>query len=146
MRTGRVVQSGTVDEVWRTPVDAEAARFLGYATVLEGEAARRVLVAAGSPQSGGPLALRRSALRVAADGDLHGRVVEARMTPDVVRLEVEVDGVGRLPAVAPLPDRSRDAGGLTLGLGDVVRLVVDPTRTAPLGPPLAPPLVGRTTP
>ncbi len=52
MRRGRVVQSGTVDEVWRSPVDAEAARFLGYATVLEGDAARRVLSAGGSESSG----------------------------------------------------------------------------------------------
>ena len=42
MRAGRVVQAGTVDDVWRSPVDAEAARFLGYATVLDDEPARRV--------------------------------------------------------------------------------------------------------
>jgi thiamine transport system ATP-binding protein len=133
MRQGRVVQSGTVDEVWRTPVDPEAARFLGYATVLDGEPARRVLAAARVERSG-PLALRRSALRVSSDGTLHGRVLEARMTPDVVRLEVEVDGVGRMPAVASLPDRSGRAEGLDVGPGHDVRLVVDLTRTAPLGP------------
>jgi thiamine transport system ATP-binding protein len=133
MRGGRVVQSGTVDEVWRTPVDAEAARFLGYATVLDGEAARRVRVAAGE-HSVGPLALRRSALRVASDGVLHGRVLQARMTPEVVRLEVEVDGVGPMPAVAALPDRSGRAGVPEVGPGHDVRLVVDVTRTASLGP------------
>ena len=31
LREGRLVQDGTVEEVWRHPVDAEAARFLGYA-------------------------------------------------------------------------------------------------------------------
>jgi len=133
MREGRVVQSGTLDEVWRAPVDAQAARFLGYATVLDGAAARRVLAAA-STHRDGSLALRRSALRVAPDGALHGRVLEARMTPDVVRLLVEVDGVGRLPAVAALPDRSGSAPGPEVGPGHDVRLVVDLTRTAPLGP------------
>ena len=122
MREGRLVQSGTVDEVWRTPVDAEAARFLGYATVLEGEAACRVLAAGGASGPTGPVALRRSALRVAADGPLHGTVLSARLTPDVVRLTVAVDGVGEVPAV-----------GSTVAVGHDVRLVVDLTRAAPLG-------------
>ena len=47
MRAGRLVQSGTLDEVWRAPVDGEVALFLGYATVLEGDAAGRVLTAGG---------------------------------------------------------------------------------------------------
>ena len=41
MRAGRVVQAGTLDEVWRRPVDGEVAAFLGYATVLSGHAATR---------------------------------------------------------------------------------------------------------
>ena len=122
MRAGRVVQSGTVDEVWRTPVDVEAARFLGYATVLEADAAHRVLVAAGAADPTGPVALRRSALRVDPDGPLHGTVLSARLTPDVVRLTVAVDGVGEVPAV-----------GSEVAVGNDVRLVVDLTRTAPLG-------------
>ena len=123
MRAGRLVQAGTVEEVWRRPVDAEAARFLGYATVLEGDAARTVT------GSGGPVALRRSALRQAPDGPLLGRVTAARMTPELVRLTVHVEGAGDLPAVADLPH----AGGPGPGVGQDVRLVVDLTRTAPLG-------------
>ena len=119
------MQTGTVDDVWRSPVDAEAARFLGYATVLEGEAARVVLAAGGAGHQAGPVAVRRSALRHAVDGPLAGRVLAARMTPDVVRLTVAVDGVGELPAVAERPGRWRS--------GSVVRLVVDLTRTARLG-------------
>ena len=41
MRDGRVVQYGAIDEVWRAPVDAETALFLGYARVLRGDAADR---------------------------------------------------------------------------------------------------------
>ncbi len=131
MRGGRLVQSGTVDEVWRSPVDTEAARFLGYATVLEGAAASRVVAAAGAALPGGPLALRRSALVLAFDGPLRGRVLSARATPDVVRLTVDVEGVGEVHAVA---DPSR-RGATAPGVGHDVRLVVDLTRTAQLRDP-----------
>jgi thiamine transport system ATP-binding protein len=130
MRTGRLVQEGTVDEVWRAPVDAEAARFLGFATVLEGSAARRVLAAGGAgPTAGrdGPdvVALRRSALRVAPAGALEGRVVSARLTPDAVRLTVAVDGVGEVHAVGDL-DAQLPA------VGNDVHMVLDLTRAARL--------------
>ena len=135
MRDGRVVQAGTVDEVWRRPVDPEAARFLGYATVLEGEPARRVLAAAGADVTTGPLAMRRSALWHAADGPLHGRVLAARTTPDLVRLTVAVDGVGELPAVALPPAAADEQRGAAFGVGQDIQLVVDLTRTARLGRP-----------
>jgi thiamine transport system ATP-binding protein len=129
MRAGRVVQSGTLDEVWREPVDATAARFLGYATVLDGPAARRVLAAAGmgeeSARDVDALALRRSALRLAPSGTLQGRVLSARATPDAVRLTVEVDGVGRVHAVGDPGDGAPEAGRQ-------VRMVLDLTRAARL--------------
>ena len=52
-------------------------------------------------------------------------MVAARVTPEQVRLVVDVDGVGELDAVAP-PDQHP-------GIGQRVRLSVDATRTAPLG-------------
>jgi thiamine transport system ATP-binding protein len=100
MRAGRVVQSGTLSDVWRAPADAEVAAFLGYATVLEGEPARRVLAAGGRDDvAAGGVALRRSALLHAADGALRGRVLSARVAPEVTRLVVVVDGVGEVHAV-----------------------------------------------
>ena len=136
MRAGRLVQSGSVADVWREPVDAEAARFLGYATVLEGAGARAVLAAAGATSPGGALALRRSALRFRPDGSLRGRVLSARATPGVVRLTVDVDGVGEVHAVAD----PRDSVGGPPGVGHDVRLAVDLTRTARLaGPDPRPP-------
>jgi thiamine transport system ATP-binding protein len=136
MRAGRVVGQGTVDEVWRTPVDAEAARFLGYATVLEGSAARLVLGDdAGhrdAADATAAVALRRSALRVDPGGSLRGRVLSARSTPEAVRLTVDVDGVGEVHAVV---DRADGAGAP--GVGQAVRLAVDLTRTARLGTPAA---------
>jgi thiamine transport system ATP-binding protein len=143
MRAGRVVQQGDIEAVWRAPVDAETALFLGYARVLEGAAADRVLAAIDSarrsaPESGvwasrtsrtieegigvGALAVRRSALRLDDDGALAGTVVSARSTPEQVRLVVAVAGVGEVDAVAPL-DRHP-------GPGEAVRLGVDATRVA----------------
>lgn len=116
MRDGRLVQQGSVAEVWSAPADVAAARFLGYHSVVDGEAARRVLVAAGLPSSaatagigeagmsadeaGPAVALRRSALEVDPDGPLAGVVLSSRATPETIRLSVRVDGVGELGAVA----------------------------------------------
>jgi hypothetical protein len=76
-----------------------------------------------------PVALRRSALQQAPGGPLVGRVTAARMTPELIRLTVHVEGAGDLPAVADLPHEG-DPGP---GIGQDVRLVVDLTRTARLG-------------
>ncbi|KRF14931.1 ABC transporter ATP-binding protein [Nocardioides sp. Soil796] len=98
MRAGRLVQDGTLAEVWEHPADSEAASFLGYPTVLDGSAADAVLTAAGLPVGDG-VALRRSALRVSAEGPLHGVVLSSRVTPDAVRVEVDVPGVGVVASV-----------------------------------------------
>jgi thiamine transport system ATP-binding protein len=127
MRSGRVVQSGAIDEVWREPVDEETALFLGYARVLRDEAAARVLAAAGL-RSAYAVALRRSALGLDPDGPLRARVESARVTPEQVRLVVEVAGTGTVDAVAPLGSR--------VSPGDDVALRVDVTRLAVL--PIAP--------
>ena len=123
MRSGRVVQSGAIDEVWREPVDEETALFLGYARVLRDEAAVRVLDAAGLPPSYA-VALRRTALVADPAGSLRARVESARVTPEQVRLVVEVDGLGTVDAVAPLGSR--------VSPGDEVALRVDVTRLAVL--------------
>jgi thiamine transport system ATP-binding protein len=133
MRSGRLVQSGTVEEVWRAPVDAEAARFMGYATVLDREAALRLLDSTEADLAG--LALRRSALRLDPRGPLAGRVVSARRTPGLVRLTVDVPGVGEVHAVAEpdvsdVPDVAAPAA--VPGVGTEIRLAVDLGRTARL--------------
>ena len=123
MRSGRVVQEGTLDEVWSAPTDAEAARFLGYATVLEDDRAERLAVLAGV-EPAKALALRRSALRVEDGGPLTGIVLEARITPELTRLVVEVTGFGELDAVAEPPH--------VVPVGATVDLAVDATRIARL--------------
>lgn len=124
MRAGRVVQSGPIDEVWRTPVDEETALFLGYARVLHGDAARAVAEAAGL-EGVGAIAVRRSALVVDVEGPLAATVQSARVTPEQIRLVVDAEGVGEVDAVAPLDSR--------VAPGDHVRLAVDVTRLANLG-------------
>jgi thiamine transport system ATP-binding protein len=136
LRGGRLIQHGTLDEVWAHPADAEAAAFLGYATVLRGAQARfllessaQVVASATGPrtQLGAAevaVALRRSALRVDAAGPLEGCVVEARLTPELTRLVVDVAGLGVLPAVA---GGSRAEAPVP---GDRVRIVIDPSRLA----------------
>ncbi len=140
MRAGEVVQQGAIDEVWRSPADPATALFLGYAQVLEGDAAARVAFAGGIVTDKGlvgkrlqtsrssvtisavRLAVRRSAFRVDAEGGLAGIVTEARITPELVRLVVDVEGVGEVDAVAPLDEHPAP--------GTPVRLSVDATRTA----------------
>jgi thiamine transport system ATP-binding protein len=122
MRAGRIVQVGPIAEVWRAPVDAETALFLGYARVLDGDAAARLLAAAGLPTAPA-VAVRRSALSVADDGTVEGEVVGVRTTPGQLRLVCRTD-LGDLDAVASLDHR--------LATGDRVRLHVDGTRTASL--------------
>jgi thiamine transport system ATP-binding protein len=121
MRAGHVVQEGGIAAVWAAPADPETALFLGYAGVLRGAAAARVLEAAGLPP-GPSVAVRRSALSVDADGVLAGEVVSTQATPDQVRLVVDVDGVGRVDAVSGSDRRP--------GPGESVRLAVDATRLA----------------
>ena len=122
MRDGRIVQSGPIGDVWQAPADAGTALFLGYARVLEGDAAERLLSAAGL-QTAPAVAVRRSALAVADDGLIEGEVVTVRTTPGQVRLICRTV-LGEVDAVAPLD--------LRLAPGDDVWLSVERTRLAPL--------------
>jgi thiamine transport system ATP-binding protein len=122
MREGRIVQAGTLEEVWSRPVDGWTAAFLGYATVLTGDRAARLreLVAPGEPWES--VALRRSALRVDPTGPLTARVEEARVTPDQIRLQLDVDGAGSLPGVAD--------PGSDVRVGARARVSIDTSRIA----------------
>jgi thiamine transport system ATP-binding protein len=125
MRAGRLVQTGTLEEVWRHPADGETARFLGYAGVVRGPAVRVLL--AGEEDVPQALALRRSALQVDPAGPLSGIVRSARITSELTRLVVEVTGVGTLDAVAGL--------AVPLRAGETVRLRLDTSRVAVLRTP-----------
>ncbi|WP_300402406.1 ABC transporter ATP-binding protein [Nocardioides sp.] len=131
MRDGRIVQQGDIADVWARPVDAQTALFLGYARVLEGAAAARVLAVVGL--DGGAVALRRSALTVDSEGpagggprsDLGGTVRTVRATPDAIRVVVAVPGIGEVDALASPAART--------AVGEQVSLGVDASRLAVLG-------------
>jgi len=119
MRAGRLVQEGPTAQVWAHPVDAETARFLGYVTVLHGDAAARVCRAltlcAASPGAGaaassaarsteaaaaaGPVvALRRDAMLLNPDGTFQAVVTGARSGGDGTRVLLDVEGIGESSA------------------------------------------------
>ncbi len=122
MREGRIVQGGTLDEVWRQPADGWTAQFLGYATVLTGDRARLLRDLAAPSATWQAVALRRSALRVDPSGPLTATVEEARVTPDQIRVQLDVDGAGSLPAVAD--------PGTDVRVGAQVRVSIDTSRIA----------------
>ncbi len=124
MRDGRIVQSGTLEEVWRRPVDGWTAQFLGYSTVLQGEAAQRLRLLVAPDQSWQAVALRRSALRVDPTGPMTATVEEARVTPDQIRVQLNLEGTGSLPGVA--------GPGTDVRVGAEVRVAIDTSRIAPL--------------
>ena len=62
---GELRQQGDIADVWARPVDAQTALFLGYARVLDGAAAARVLGVVGL--EGDAVALRRSIITVAPE-------------------------------------------------------------------------------
>jgi thiamine transport system ATP-binding protein len=102
MRAGRVVQEGTSDALWSSPVDADVARFLGLGNVRDGRVVR--------PEA---VLVRR------VDG-LHGDgvVTAAIRQGATVRLLVELDGGDRLEAVAASLDHP--------AAGDRVAVEIDP--------------------
>lgn len=102
MRDGRIVQEGPTGVVWDAPVDADTALFLGYARVLEGEAAAALLRLADAPAApGSAVAVRSSAVQAGPvrDGGRSGVVQDFQLTPDGSRVVVTVDGIGDLAGV-----------------------------------------------
>lgn len=131
MRAGRVVQDGSLAEVWREPADAWTARFLGYPTVLSGAPARMVRDIVEPGARWDTVALRRSALRVDPAGALEARVLAVRATPELTRLDVEVATFGdTCPVVAAVADP-----GAEIAPGARLRLAVDRSRLAPVRRP-----------
>ncbi|MET3961477.1 thiamine transport system ATP-binding protein [Marmoricola sp. OAE513] len=125
MRDGRLVQTGDLAEVWAHPRDAWTATFLGYDTVLGGGAANVVRGLVAPEAEWTEVALRRSALVVDPAGKLTGTVLAVRGTPETVRLELDVDGIGTLAGVAEPSQAVR--------VGERVRLRVVSDRLAALG-------------
>lgn len=131
MRTGRLMQLGTPDDLYRRPVDLAAARFFSDLTEVPGRVTKG---RAEGPLGGVPapglaegarvvIAARPHALLLGAPGiGVTGRVVRRRFLGEVDLVDVAVPGVER-PFGARVRDIGRFQGGDTVG----VRLDPDAT-------------------
>jgi thiamine transport system ATP-binding protein len=108
MRTGRVVQVATPDELWAHPTDADVARFLGLANVDGEVIVRPEAVSVRPAKSGG-----------------NGVVVVAVRTGPLVRLRVRLDDGRKLEAVTASLDHPVP--------GDRVDIDVDPSGVVRIG-------------
>ncbi len=130
MHDGRIRQQGTPRDVWRHPVDAWSARFVGYTTILDhaGSAVLRPLLPVGlGAAATGPLAVRPSAFWLDPEGAFTGRLLSAVPGPDRSLLILDVDGIGPVHALgADVPgssdDRALDQYGVAPRLGASVRV------------------------
>lgn len=109
MRSGRIVQIGTAAQLWDAPVDAEAAAFLGYRVVADGDRWLGL----------GPGALSVLAGDEAAAWSVSGEVTATGFARGEFRVVVTVPTWGQVSALA----------GANVAVGDRVRLRVDPAAT-----------------
>jgi len=109
MLEGLIVQHDEPRALFERPVSAAVARFFGVANLI--------------PDGSGTLAIRPEHVRLAADGVLRGRVIEAVYTGDHVRVIVDV-AARRLQAHVPPPSAPRvgETVGVTLPDEHVWRL------------------------
>ena len=116
MRAGRLVQSGTLEEVWRRPADAETARFLGYAAVVTGPSAQNRLLGRrrGRASGGDRAAPVRAPGRRRRPALGRGRL-RPGSSSEQTRLVVDVDG-GRARST-PSPGVGRGAARRGSGSG-----------------------------
>jgi thiamine transport system ATP-binding protein len=122
MGQGRLLQTGSPSQVWRSPVTAEVARFLGYSTVLPPDAARRLI-----PGGETALALRPAALVVAADGQWEATVLSIAPSVGGSRLRIKLHGLETVESVEAISNTPE-----LFEIGSWVRLQVDPAGIAVL--------------
>lgn len=125
LRRGRLVQVGTPDELWRTPADAEVARFLGQHQLLpgvahDGHVATALGELAVTSDHRGPVTvlLLPGALGLDPAGSIDGEVVARRFAGD--HHVVHVATAAEVELTVPV------RGTRGPRVGDRVRLTVDP--------------------
>lgn len=127
LRDGRLIQVGTPEDLYRSPVNLFAANFFSELNVLPGLVqARRIETALGpvadSPLSDGTavtVAIRPSALNISdRDKGVRGRVVGRRFLGNVDLVSMSVDGLTQ-------PLQARVRGGVLPACGEDVFVSVD---------------------
>jgi thiamine transport system ATP-binding protein len=137
MRAGTIEQIGAPEAVWRAPATEFAARFLGFANVVDamGEPAgirsawgliphpARGAVDSRAATPAGPvrLAARPDALRLDPNGPVRGRVVATTFRRDHFLVQVET-GLGVLEVAATTPPTAGHNVGLSLDPNAAVTL------------------------
>ncbi len=128
MRSGRIVQAGAAEDLYRRPPDLAAARFFCDFTEIEGKVRRGRLetplglfaapgLAEGAP---GIACIRPQAVRLRAGGFcIPGRVVSRRFLGELDLLEIAVHG-------ADAPIKARLRGHLAAVPGKDVGIDIDP--------------------
>jgi thiamine transport system ATP-binding protein len=124
MRAGAIEQVGPPQDVWRRPETEFAARFLGFANVVDATVdggdvrsvwgvLRRAAAPGGGPGSPGRVrvAARPDALRLDPAGPVHGRVAGATFRRDHFLVRVETD-VGSLEVAVEAPPAVDEIVGL----------------------------------
>jgi thiamine transport system ATP-binding protein len=130
VRDGRVVQTGAPAEVWRAPVDAWTATFLGFGPIVAAEMSEgsvhtpwgsiAVAPRAGASASAGPVdvVVRPDGARIDESGPIDATIVRAVFTGTRVELSAASE-VGPPLTVVVAPTRAP-------AVGDHVRLSIDP--------------------
>jgi thiamine transport system ATP-binding protein len=124
MRSGRVVQQGTPEEVWGRPADEPAARFLGFTNLLRVEVAGRLAATPWGPvpvaeEGTGPrwLLIRSDGLVLGA-GPVTGKAQAVAFRGDHFRVTVATEAGPVLEADV--------AAGAVPAMGEAVALAIDP--------------------
>ena len=125
MRDGRVVQSGTPEEVWRRPVDAWTARFLGFGpsttATLDHGVARTAWGDLPAPANGasgaGVIVLRPDAAVLEERGSIGGVVQDVIFEGALVSVRIRLNGDARVDVRLPV--------SAAAPIGTAVRLRVD---------------------
>jgi thiamine transport system ATP-binding protein len=131
LRDGRVVQAGTPIDVWRSPADAWAAGFLGFANVLAVTVRSGVAMTPWGPipvaRPDGPaaLVLRPAALRFDTSA-VFGAAGSARFRGDHVAVPVVIDDGTALEVLVRGGDVPRAGAQVGVALDRTEVVVVEP--------------------
>jgi thiamine transport system ATP-binding protein len=118
MRAGRVVQEGTPVDVWRSPVDAWTATFLGFGPAVDAEVAGGQLrtpwsdlrAPAGVADGRVVVVLRPDAVNVDVRGPVRGKVVRTTFAGDRVDVVVDAGAGGPMLRVRMRPSDAPEPG------------------------------------
>ncbi|GLW92719.1 ABC transporter ATP-binding protein [Actinokineospora globicatena] len=135
MRAGRIVQTGTPEQVWRYPTDEDTARFLGCTTFMDGTALNGTIQTPFGPAPltapDGPvrLGLRPTALH-AGPGPTPATILTAVHRRDHIRLTVTTSA-GQVDAITSITTPPTPGTPTTLSLAPDGLAIITPTPKTP---------------